>query len=294
MGTDLLALLDSFGSRTTKTSSDYVRAPMNYPGGKATAFEKILPHLPVNRAYIEPFGGGGSVLLARKKSQIEVYNDRHSGVVAFYRCLRDKTKCGELIERLKLTVWSREEFCWAKENWDAPGLDDVERAARWFYTIRYSFNGLGRGFGRSTKSAVNMAGSYQSAVQSLMPLCYRLERVLIENLDFRDVIKDFDSEDAVFYLDPPYYGVSAGSYAHELTDSEHAELLHRIFQMKGFVAISGYPNQLYDDPQWKWTDRISWTQRSTAHGNVFNEGNNKDGEVVHARDAEEVLWIKSN
>ena len=95
----------------------YIRAPFGYPGGKSRSVKKILPLLPYRKAYIEAFGGAASILLARDKSKLEVYNDRFGGVVAFYRCIRDKEKMNKLIERLKIVPGhSREEFIWCKET----------------------------------------------------------------------------------------------------------------------------------------------------------------------------------
>jgi site-specific DNA-adenine methylase len=68
----------------------------------------LLPLLPQTTHYCEPFGGSAAVLLNRKPSPVEMYNDIDGEVVNFFRVLRNQQ--GELIQAIGLTPFSREEF----------------------------------------------------------------------------------------------------------------------------------------------------------------------------------------
>ncbi len=270
-----------------------VRAPFPYPGGKSRSVANILNHLPYRKIYVEPFGGSGAVLLARAACDLDVFNDRYAGVVAFYRCLRHKDKYQRLIEWLDLTIHSREDFKDAKDTWVVE-TDDVVRAGKWYYMVNYSFGSLGRNFGRSTSGRGLIAGKIRNKLK-LFPFVHdRLKRVQIENQDWSDCLRDYDSRETVFYIDPPYVDAYAGTFQHEMTRSEHHQLLDVIFQLKGFVAVSGYSNPLYSKQPW---DNVhSWDSFCSIDSCAYTEGNNKQRlEGIKKRvSAEEVLWIKES
>ena len=291
---DLMAMFEDLERNSEPKSKDVVvRAPFGYPGGKSKSAVHILPRLPYRDSYIEPFGGTGAVLLERHLSPLEVFNDRYAGVVAFYRCIRDKAKMNALCDRLELTLHSREEFVWCKETWEHLE-DDVERAARWFYMVQYSFASKGRNFGRSICSRGHMAGKIGNRIKEFPSLHERMKKVQIENQDWRDCLADYDSPTSVFYLDPPYIDAYHGTYKHEMSHDDHRLMLQAIFNMQGFVAVSGYSNQLYEDQN--WDARYEWEVFISIKGAAFTEGNNKANmaAIDERGHAKEVLWIKES
>ncbi|NJO52956.1 MAG: DNA adenine methylase, partial [Leptolyngbyaceae cyanobacterium RM2_2_4] len=69
-----------------------------------------------------------------------------------------------------------------------------------------------------------------------------------------EVIQRYDSEETLFYCDPPYPHDSRGdanAYRYEMTDDEHRQLAKVLKEVKGKVALSGYHcdllDQLYED-----------------------------------------------
>jgi DNA adenine methylase len=272
------------------SKSDYyepIKAPFVWVGGKGRFVGKILPHLPYSEKYVEPFGGSMSVLLARSPSAVEVYNDRYSGVVDFYRCLRDPELYNKLIERIELTVHGREMFSLLKE--ERSSNDPVIRAAAWYYIQQVSFGGVGRCYGRSLGKG--FAGRYKDKLPHFEEIHKRLRNVQIENMDWRPVITDWDSEDTVFYIDPPYIGTDTSMYGEgkkwEVSDLH--DLLDTIFSIDGFVAMSGYPLDLIDI--YPWSDRIEWDASVTVSPVVGNERNQRI-DTNQRNKSTEVLWIK--
>jgi len=284
----MMGMLEGENSR-----EEYVRAPFGYPGAKLAALDKILPLLPYRNGYGEPFGGSGAVLLARRESPLEIFNDRYSGVTCFYRVLQDHKKMDALLERLEVTQHSREEFMWCRDTWK-DCEDELERAARWYYMFRMSFGHQGRHFGRSTSGRGQMGVKFKRKFELFQPAHERLINVQIENQDWRQCLKDYDNHDMVWYLDPPYYKVWQGMFEIEFPNTDHEELLYRLFDLDGFVAISSYPNDLYDHPKWKWSSRHEWTQRTSTAGMAFTETNNLAGmeNIMERRPSTEVLFIK--
>ena len=73
--------------------------------------------------------------------------------------------------------------------------------------------------------------------------------MVIENKDALSVIKDHDSKDTLFYVDPPYVAatrVAIEGYRCEMTDGEHQKLSETLRNVKGMVVLSGYSSPLYD------------------------------------------------
>lgn len=283
---DLFGLFSSLDD-TPVEREDYVRFPFPYVGAKGRSLKQLMPLLPHTDTWVDAFGGSGAVTLARRPCRFEVFNDRHAGIVSFYRCLREYAKKEALCERLGLTVHSREEYIWSQDTWEHSELDDVERAARWYYTVAYSFGGVGRNFGRSRDSRTVFSGKIADKLPLFQPIHQRFQRVQVENLDWRQVLKDYDSDATVFYLDPPYYGKNV--YKHNMRKAEHVEMCRRIFDCRGFVALSGYVNEVYDAFPWdnkhEWDTHVTVTSRAvtTDTSNVTSRG---------ISEAKECLWVK--
>ena len=84
------------------------RPVMRYHGGKWRLASWILTFFPPHRVYVEPFGGVASVLMQKRRSYAEVYNELSPVVVNVFRVLRDPVLSVRLAELLHLTPFARE------------------------------------------------------------------------------------------------------------------------------------------------------------------------------------------
>src|SRR5581483_8649684 len=230
-------------------------------GGKYSHLDWLLPLLPECQHYCEPFGGSAAVLLNRAPSPVETYNDVDGEVVNFFRVLREQKDA--LLEAIGLTPFSREEFELAISG-PAEGISDVERARRFFVRARQVRTGLaqtassGRWANCLLTSRAGMAGAvsrWLGSVEGLAEIAQRLLRVQIENAPAIDVIKRYDSEQTLFYCDPPYPHASRGdskAYAYEMSDDEHRALAAALRSVKGKVAVSSYRCDLMDELYGDW------------------------------------------
>jgi len=218
-----LSLFDFFNQQQPKEKrSAILRGPFRYAGSKAKALPYILPHIPYRNSYIEVFGGTGCVLLNREPSNVEVFNDRNSGITCFYRCLRDKDKLEKLKELVDLTPWGREDYYFSKEHWQNQN-DELMRAYMWYVSVQFSFGGVGRTFGRPIeKKSAHPRDKFSDWLQ----VHDRISRgnVLIENLDWRQAIQDFDNKDAVFYCDPAYMETTSSPAVNESRKRPHVQI----------------------------------------------------------------------
>jgi DNA adenine methylase len=232
---------------------------VRYHGGKWVLAPWIVRHFPAHRIYVEPFGGGGSVLLRKPRSFGEVYNDLDGEVVNLFLVARDQGL--ELQRRLALTPFSRAEFDLSYKI----SSDAVEQARRTVVRAGMGFaSNLTRpnrdGSPQRTGFRCNGWRSNTSAPRdwaglpdSYAAIISRLQGVVIENRDAAKIILTQDAIDTLFYIDPPYVhstrtadaGGTHRAYRHELNDQQHEDLAALLHQLKGMVVLSGYGCDLY-------------------------------------------------
>ena len=232
------------------------RPIVRYHGGKWMLAPWIISHFPPHRVYVEPFGGGGSVLLRKERSYAEVYNDLDSEMVNLFTVAREHGD--RLIELLELTPFSRHDFKQAYESTEDP----IEKAQR---TIIKAFMGFGSnaihrvtGFrANNNRAGTTPAHDWSNYPDCLRSIVARLKGVVIENKDAMDIIRQQDSLETLFYVDPPYVMGSRtddkADYAFEMTDAQHQDLADLLHSVTGMVVLSGYPSDLYLDlyPDWE-------------------------------------------
>jgi len=253
------------------------RPLLRWHGGKWLLAPWIISEMPTHRVYVEPFGGAGSVLIRKSRCYAEVWNDLDGHVVNLFQVLRSD-RADELVQSLRLTPFASEEFFGAYEPTDDP----LERARR--LVIR-SFMGFGsNGHNKSTgfrsnsnRSGTTPAHDWINYPDSLVAVIKRLQGVVVLNRDACEVMSGHDGPETLHYVDPPYImdtrSDAGKDYAHELTDTDHENLLDFLDGLQGMVMLSGYPHDIYDDRLKHWT-RI--TRKALADG---------------AKARTEVLWL---
>lgn len=246
-----------------------MRPALRWHGGKWLLAPWIIAHFPPHEVYVEPYGGAGSVLLRKPRSYAEVYNDLDREAVNLFRVLRDPARSPRLIEMLRLTPFSREEF----EQAYLPGRTAVERARR---LVTRSFQGFGSdgatgeyrtGFrANSNRSGSTPAADWRNYPDALAAIADRLRGVVIERRDATRVMQAHDGADTLHFADPPYLMETrsrtnrrrgGGTYRHEMTAGQHAELLAFLVTLKGMAVLCGYPSPIYDAalPGWRRVER---------------------------------------
>ena len=228
-----------------------VKSPVNHMGGKYYLTSWLSQHIPAHVCYIESLSGAGHLLFSKSPSQVEVLNDIDSHLIGFFELLKDDTKRSKLIQTLDNMLYSRRLWQDIRSRWKQGNLpqDEIERVSWWYYLNRTTFSGDQKrgGFAIPSTTGRNPVQSFRNAVDSLKAIAGRLRNVCIENLPYAEVIRRYDSEDTLFYCDPPYLNTEhyygKGNFA--LDDHRTlAELLHGI---KGHAMVSHYSNGLYDD-----------------------------------------------
>jgi DNA adenine methylase len=174
-------------------------------GGKSKLAKTLIARIDriPHSTYIEPFVGMGGVFLRRTwKPRLEVMNDRNGEIINLFRILQRHYP--QFMDMLKFQVVSRRRFEQLRQT-DPAHLTDLERATQFLYLQRLGFGGkVDSVFGVASTSTPRFS------LAKLGPLLdaahERLDGVVFENLDWSDLIARYDHAEALFYLDPPYFG----------------------------------------------------------------------------------------
>lgn len=225
----------------------------------------IISYFPKHHSYLEPFFGSGAVLFNKPRSNIETINDLDGDVVNLFECIKADPE--KLAGMLYMTPYAREVYEQAFQK----SPEDKFEAALNFY-IRLN---MGHGF-RTTGERVGWKNDVQgrekayaaadwcSLPDKIMQAAERLRGVQIENSPAIELIRRFNFANVLIYCDPPYMLETrhGKQYRCEMEDSEHEELLKTLLKHKGFVLISGYETELYQDmlSGWKKYEHISYSQ----------------------------------
>lgn len=273
--------------------------------------------MPPHLHYVEPFFGGGGILLARDperdwflspenpkllaalKGSSEVANDIHGELTNFWKVLQSPEDFAAFCQKVALTPFSEVEFeaafqaseaaeeTAAVEKTEDTSENRVTRAHRFFVLARQSRQGLMKDFAtlsrNRTRGRINeQVNAWLSVVDGLPDVHERLRKVLILNQDACDVIRKQDGPNTLFYCDPPYVHETrstTGEYCHEMTEDQHRKLLDVLAGIEGKFMLSGYPSALYSE----WEARYGWKRHEYLIDNKAASGKVKETKT-------ECLW----
>lgn len=227
--------------------------PLKFHGGKSYLAKWIVSHFPTHTHYLEPFFGGGSVLLSKPDADVsETVNDLDNKLTTFWSVLRNPATFNQLVLRLECTPFSDESFWASQFAQESP--DPVLVAAGYFVRNRLSRQGLAKDYATPTRRTRRRmhegVSAYLSAIEGLPEVHERLQRVEVRNMHAVDFIRKYDHESALFYCDPPYLPetrTARDAYRHEMDDAMHLELLKTLSEINGKFILSGYPSDMYGE-----------------------------------------------
>lgn len=236
---------------------------LKWPGSKWSIGEKIIEMMPKHNIYLEPFFGSGAVFFLKPPCNTEILNDLDGEIVNLFRTIRDDPE--ELAKRIYYTPYSREEYQESYKRNDKD-LDNIEQARQFLIRSNMARAGMqyyssswrhaGPVLGAKTKQRVT--GDWNRVPERIIEAAGRLKDAEIENKNAFDLIKKYNKEDCLIYVDPPYLLSTRRQryYNVEMTEyQEHLELLELLKNHSGSVIISGYESKLYEDVLKGWNTK---------------------------------------
>lgn len=164
-----------------------MKPPFGRMGGKSKIAKELINLFPKDfKIFVEPFVGAGNIFFRKPyiEGQKEVINDLDKDVYKILNGLKTRSKY--INNNIHRTI-SRQHFDSIKNKKDV--LSTLEK-------IKMSFFNQGKSFNNSKEG--------DKIMTDFKPYGERLKNTIILNETFEKVIKQYDSTETFFYLDPPY------------------------------------------------------------------------------------------
>lgn len=232
----------------------------------------LLELMPSHDRYVEVFGGGGTLLFNKNLSNTEVFNDVDRRLTNLLEVVRDNPE--EFSRQLKFLPRSSEFIAKFKRD-EITETDQVKRAVMRYYLLCNSFSGIVRS--GDSASVLKRDKSSLKEEEDIEWFSNRLRHVIIENMDFQDLIEKYDSPQTFFFSDPPYISAGPELYDFHFKSKDHIRFARAIKAIKGLFLIT------YDDhPLAQMLFRDYFTiQHSTPQVGALHKLGSKAGEVAH-------------
>jgi DNA adenine methylase len=265
---------------------------ISYIGGKSKISNFIIPYYPKDiETYVETFSGMFWCFFKmdlRKYPNLKtiVYNDINPLNVNLFKCVRNHKEllkeCNKLDAQEK-GVFPTNPVC--KKNFDNFQKEifssdfligeepNYEVAAKYAYILTQVWSGTNPEKGKF----IDLKGKYTSKFDSFKNKLNSkkwqafFEKItVVENLDFEDVIKKYDSSNTYFYCDPPYYKTENYYANHEFGITTHERLANVLKSIDGKFSLSYY----YFDNLTEWfpSNKYAWANRQFAKASMATAG----------------------
>lgn len=257
---------------------------ISYIGGKSKIGKWIKGYIPKNiETYVEPFSGMFWVFFNMNLEKYPnlktvVYNDFNRLNANLMSCAKHYDRLLEEMEKYHcqqrgviptppeyeqmFNDFQKEIF---DENYEVGDLENFESAAKYLYVLTHVFSG-----NQPEKSKfMDYKGKYKSKYDTfknkLLDPKFRkyFDRItFVENMDFEEVIKKYDSPTSYFYTDPPYWKTENYYSNHDFDRDDHERLAKSLLNAQGMFSLSYYHFDLLED--WFPRDKYIWEVKEFA------------------------------
>jgi len=206
-----------------------------YLGEKSKFASFITPNIPNDiSTYVEPFGGMFGVFFSldftKYKNTKFIYNDKNYLNFILFNKLRE-------IEFINLVKETKVDKDFYKKSLSNILIEKDENILSLYWLVILTCSSpyeIGKDSWRNNTE-------FEIFKMKWKAYKYHLDKIShIHNLDYKDVIKMYDSESTFFYIDPPYMGKEKYYINHDFTEESHLELSKTLNSIKGRFLLSYY------------------------------------------------------
>ena len=264
---------------------------LSYIGGKSKIGKWIVPFYDKDmETYVETFGGMFWCFFNMDLSQFPnlkkvVYNDFNPLNYNLFKCIQNPTELLKAINSIDCQKFGmeitpsiyKEQFIsfqaeiFAENFRVEPG--NYEVAAKYVYILTQVFSGSKP----ETSSFIDLKGKYKSKYLTFRDKLLKpdwIEHFLkithVENMDFAEVIKKYDSPNTYFYVDPPYWKTENYYSNHDFDRQDHERLSKSLISMEGKFSLSYYDFPLLSE--WFPKDTYTWEKKEFAKAAAAKKG----------------------
>ena len=173
---------------------------IKYPGAKnvLTPDIKNVFERSGMKLFVDVFGGSGTVSLNIGAHRI-IYNEIDPDLSNLFRHVQEHPE--RMAQMLRKLISEGEFPPLEKIKGNEKDSNTIERAFNTLIRFTTSFGGMGDTYNTREKSSMGYA---KKTLEQFSSINRVVKGWKIENLDFREIFKKYDSNSTFFYLDPPY------------------------------------------------------------------------------------------
>ena len=270
---------------------------LSYIGGKSKIGKWIVPFYPEDiETYVETFGGMFWCFFNMDLSKYPnlkkvVYNDFNPLNYNLFHCVKNPKLLLEAINAIPCQKFGeditpsiyKEQFISFQAEIFGEGFsvqpEDYVVAAKYAYVLTQVFSGSKP----ETSGFIDLKGKYKSKYLTFRDKLSKPEWVEhflkiteVENMDFEDVIKKYDSPTTYIYLDPPYWKTENYYNNHDFDRNDHERLANALKDIKGKFSLSYYDFELlhtwFPEPKYRWEKKEFAKAAAAKKGKTQNMG----------------------
>jgi DNA adenine methylase len=273
---------------------------LSYIGGKSKIGKWIVPFYDKNmETYLETFGGMFWCFFNMDLKEYPnlnkvVYNDFNPLNYNLFKCAQNPNELLRAINSIECQQFGidvtpphlKEQFISFQSEIFGEGFSvepgDYEVAAKYVYILTQVFSGSKP----ETSSYIDLKGKYKSKYLTFRDKLSKpdwvdhfLKITDVENMDFADVIKKYDSESTYVYLDPPYWKTENYYSNHDFDRNDHERLANTLKEIKGKFSLSYYDFPLLSE--WFPKNEYRWESKQFAKAAAAKKGEKQNmGEEI--------------
>jgi DNA adenine methylase len=261
---------------------------ISYIGGKSKIGKWIVPYYPTDmEIYLETFGGMfwcffNMDLKIYNNLKKVIYNDFNPLNYNLFLCIQNPKELQRVldtipVQQVGVTETSsefKERFISYQKEIFHPDFKvepfDYETSAKYVYVLTQVFSGSKP----ETSSFIDLKGKYRSKYLSFRDklskpgwIDHFVKISDVRNLDFEDVIKEFDSDKTYIYLDPPYWKTENYYSNHDFDRNDHERLANVLKEVQGKFSLSYYDfpqlHEWYPENEYRW-ERKNFVKAAAA------------------------------
>ncbi len=265
---------------------------ISYIGGKSKIGKWIVPYYPTDmETYVETFGGMFWCFFNMELSKYPnlkkiVYNDFNPLNYNLFKCVQNPSELQRALDSIPVQQLGVENtlpeyklrfYTFQSEIFDKDftiTAPDYLVAAKYVYVLTQVFSGSKP----ETSSFIDLKGKYRSKYLAFRDKLSKpdwvdhfLKITDVRNMDFQQVIGEFDSKNTYIYLDPPYWKTENYYSNHDFDRKDHERLAGVLKKVHSKFGLSYYDfpilHEWFPENEYRW-ERNTFAKAAAAKKGV--------------------------
>lgn len=190
------------------------------PAGKKRLAARLVKLIPAHKIYVEPFAGSAAVFFEKEPAPTEALGDADPEIAAAFKALKSLTNAE--LATLKGKDWIGRETTFRSLAKASP-KSKVDKLHRFLYLSHFAYGKL-----RGKSFNPNADGVEATTIKRIERFRDRLRNVQVRHGHYAALVKEFDSKDTFFFLDPPYPGYDVDVGEAKFDETEFRKVLDGI------------------------------------------------------------------